>query len=211
MDTVNITHIPREQLAHYSSLLSSWRISSFRDFPYLYEGNAEYEEEYLNGFCANSRSVMFRAYCNAETIALLSGLPLESSFEIIQETAALSALCEVPCHDMFYISEVIVHPEYQGRGLARTLMKQAEEYAATQGYRAACFLTVVRDNHDPRKPAYYYDPDLIWSRFGYTRTTITTSFDWPTRQLDGTVRNTAHELVYWFKPLPLTSPGPFDV
>lgn len=201
MNTVNITLIPRDQLARYSSLLSSWRISSFRDFPYLYEGNAEYEQEYLNGFCVNPRSVMFAAYCNDETIALLSALPLESSFEIIRETGALSALCGIPCDEIFYIGEVIVHPEYQGRGIARMLMKEAEDYAAKQGYGASCFLTVVRDPHDPRRLAQYYDPDLIWSRLGYTLTTITTSFDWPTRQLDGTVGTMAHELVYWFKPL----------
>ena len=56
--------------------LAELRIEVFRDFPYLYEGNREYERRYLDRYAQSDRSVFVLALEFNRLVGAATALPL---------------------------------------------------------------------------------------------------------------------------------------
>ena len=52
------------------------RIIVFREWPYLYDGDLEYEREYLNAYRNNPAAVLVGAFEGAELIGAATGTPM---------------------------------------------------------------------------------------------------------------------------------------
>ena len=57
--------------------LARLRIRVFREYPYLYEGSAAYEEKYLKTYANVPESVMVLVWDGGRVVGASSGLPLE--------------------------------------------------------------------------------------------------------------------------------------
>jgi hypothetical protein len=193
--------ISGKDIVHYLDILTQMRIALFQEYPYLYCGDFDYEKKYLEEYLKEERSILAIALYNDKVVATLTGMPLASESSVIADLKnKLQAQGENP-NDYFYYGEVLVQPEYRGKGLYLQMYKTLDQWIQKWGYSFACFLTVLRDENDPRKPKGYKCPDLLAERAGFRKTNTGISFSWPTIQASGEVKDSSNELLMWVKKI----------
>ena len=60
-----------------------------------------------------------------------------------------------------------------------------------------CFLAVAREHGDARCPADHIDSELIFRKFGFVKTDVSVTFEWPTIQPNGHAERTSNRLDLW--------------
>lgn len=177
--------------------LATLRMAVFRDFPYLYEGTATYEMEYLGTYAHSEKALLFAAFDDANLIGATTCIPLADETEEVQApfVKAGFALTEV-----FYFGESILLPAYRGLGLGHRFFDEREAHAVHfNGYRYTCFCAVDRPENHPLRPANYRPLDAFWMKRGYRKEpNLTTEFYWP--DLGETV-STAKKMIYWIRSI----------
>lgn len=178
--------------------LAELRIAVFREYPYLYEGTAAYEQEYLDTYAASGRALLYAVFDGERMVGATTCIPLADETEEVR--APFEAVgFDVPA--VFYFGESILLPQYRGRGLGRRFFDVREAHAASFGaYRFTCFCAVERPAGHPLRPAEYRPLDAFWTRRGYRRDPALRSvFSWP--DLGETV-SSPKTMIYWIRPLP---------
>jgi len=178
--------------------LAELRIAVFREYPYLYEGTAAYEREYLDTYAASGRALLYAVFDGERMVGATTCIPLADETEEVR--APFEAVgFDVPA--VFYFGESILLPQYRGRGLGRRFFDVREAHAASFGaYRFTCFCAVERPAGHPLRPAEYRPLDAFWTRRGYRRDPALRSvFSWP--DLGETV-SSPKTMIYWIRPLP---------
>ena len=64
-------------LHQYIDELAQLRMQVFRDFPYLYDGDAAYEARYLSTYIAAPESIIVLAFDGAKAVGASTGVPLK--------------------------------------------------------------------------------------------------------------------------------------
>lgn len=157
--------------------LAQLRIRVFREFPYLYDGDADYERRYLQTYLETARSIAVLALTgDGQVVGASTGLPLAD------EEAAFKAPFEAAGKDperIFYCAESVLLPEYRGEGLYRHFFHEREAHARCLGQDQVVFCAVQRPADHPARPANYRPLDQVWRHFGYEKMpALTTSFRW---------------------------------
>ena len=180
----------------------AFRLSEFRQFPYLYEGTAAAECAYLKAYAAESNSMLVTIREAGRAVGMLTSVPLlAKSFPAYGGFAdGVRQLGHDPA-EFFYFGEAIVLPEYRNRGLARRGCGMIEAYARLLGYRFGCMATVSRLADHPLRPVGYQDPGPVFAAFEFKKTRLTSVFAWPTVQPDGSVKTQENTMDWWIKPL----------
>jgi len=173
------------------------RIAVFRDWPYLYDGDFDYERGYLSRFAASDGALCVAAYDGVRMVGASTAMPLA------QEHAAITAPFVSAGYDLdriFYCAETVLLPAYRGRKLYRQFFERREGYARLLSvYDTVVFCGVVRPADHPLRPADDRPLDDIWRRFGYTpQDDLICHFSW--KDID---REAATEkpMRFWMKPL----------
>jgi GNAT superfamily N-acetyltransferase len=181
--------------------VAALRISVFREYPYLYDGNRAYEERYLQGLVRNDRSLVVVARVDGAVIAAATALPLASDAEILAGIDGPFAALGLDAHDHYYYSEIVVDPAHRSRGIAREFYRRREAHARALGYRRVCLAAIEREPGAVAVPSGYFDPAAIWAAMGFVREpSLFVTFRWPTRAAEGT-RDLEHKLVFWLHRL----------
>lgn len=177
--------------------LARLRITVFRDYPYLYEGSALYEKEYLQTYARSARSFIFAVYDGDTMVGATTCLPLED------ETSEVREPFEKAGYDigsLFYFGESILLTPYRGFGLGHRFFDERERHAAGFGtYKTTCFCSVDRGDFHPMRPEGYRPNDVFWQKRGYKKVpSLVSTFDW----LDiGESESTAKPMIYWVRDL----------
>ena len=171
------------------------RIAVFRDWPYLYEGDAGYEAEYLRTYTATPRSIVVLAMQGREVVGASTGLPMDEEGDAFR--APLEA-AGIDTARVFYCGESVLLPACRGRGIGHAFFDAREAHArALGGFEQCAFAAVDRAGDDPRRPAGHRDNDAFWARRGYRRSDIAMQLPW--NEVDrGEVD---HTLTFWLRPL----------
>jgi GNAT superfamily N-acetyltransferase len=174
--------------------LAGLRIAVFRDWPYLYEGEAGYEEGYLAAYVASPGAAVVAAIAGDRAVGCATCQPLREAAPHVQ--AAFRAR-DLDPGGICYFGESVLLPEFRGRGAGVRFFAEREAHARALGLQAAAFGAVVRNVNDPRTPPGYVPLDAFWGRRGYVRRAdISVVFDW--KEL-GDDRETPHALGFWMK------------
>ncbi|MGE0334618.1 MAG: GNAT family N-acetyltransferase [Gammaproteobacteria bacterium] len=177
--------------------LARLRITVFREFPYLYDGSAAYEEKYLATYtnCADSVAVIVRD--GDRVVGASTGLPLVAETPEFQQPFLAHGYLPAT---IFYCGESVLLAEYRGRGLYRAFFEGREQHARTlRGFRSMALCAVVRKEDHPRRPPGYAPLDPVWQRFGYVRhPELVTQYEW--QDLDEAAPS-AKDMVFWLKSL----------
>ncbi len=186
-----------EDIATRIEPLAALRIRVFREWPYLYDGDLDYEREYLKTYVNSERSLAFLVFDGDHLVGATTALPL------VDEEAAFRAPLEQAGFDperVFYFGESILLPEYRGRGLGHRFFDERETWAAEQGgFDTTCFCAVQRPADHPARPANYKPLDEFWRSRGYTpRPDIVAHYAWPDVGAD---EETEKPLMFWTRPL----------
>lgn len=174
--------------------VASLRVAVFREYPYRYEGSADYERDYLARYARSDGAIVVVARAEGRIVGASTGLPLVDSdpaFRAPFEHAGIAA------DEVFYFGESVLLPHYRGRGVGHRFFDERERYAAGLGFRRTAFCAVDRPVEDPARPPGYRPLDEFWKRRGYKRRSdLVAEFDW----LEiGEADKRTHRLTFWLR------------
>jgi len=194
----NVRRLTGARIAPWLPAVAELRMRVFQDFPYLYDGDPDYEQRYLATYAESPRSVFVLALDGERVVGASTGLPLADDAEAFQ---APFRAAEIPVEGVFYFGESVLLPEYRGRGIGHRFFDEREAHAASfPDYSYTAFAAVQREADDPRRPPGHRDNDAFWRKRGYApRPDLCMRLPW--REL-GASDEIEHRLMFWLRPLP---------
>jgi len=195
---INFQTYQQAGLAGEIGILSEFRLRFFREYPYLYVGSEDNEQKYLAEYLANPTTRLIVARDTERIIGVAIGTMLSTELNIIDKTENQLQQYGVEPQHCFYLGEMIAEPEYRSRGIGKRMLELLKNAGREQGADRFCFLAVVREPNDVRRPADYTDAsENIFKKFGFEKTDISVTFEWNTIQPDGHVENVANRMDLW--------------
>lgn len=180
----------------YLGDLAALRSEVFREFPYLYEGTAEYEQKYLRGYAEHARSVIVLARDGDQVVGASTAIPLVEHSEDLAPVLAKAGLDPAR---VYYFGESVLRASCRGHGIGHAFFDQREAAAKKHGFAITAFCAVKRPDDHPLRPAAYVPHDAFWIKRGYVkRPDIVASFEW--RDI-GDTGETAKPMVFWLKEI----------
>lgn len=202
MSSLDIEIVKGDDIQLYIKEISEFRIRYFRDFPYLYVGNFDYESKYLQGYSDDQCSLLATIRNKKkQLVAISTGLPLSSPSPILENALQLFNKAGISPSKIYYYGEVIIDYPHRGKGLLKEIFRFQDNHVKALGFTRSAIATVIRDDKDNRAPGGYLNPDIIWQNLGYRKTAIVFEYNWPTLQFDGTTQDSANQMIYWVKDL----------
>lgn len=184
------------QILPYISDLAKLRINIFKDYPYLYVGNDEYEANYLKTYIQCPECVMVLAFDEKKVIGASTAIPLEFESHEFQQPFLEHGK---DIKDIFYLGESLLLPDYRGKGIYSRFFELREKAAREYGCHITVFASVQRAPDDPRRPSDYQPLDPIWNHFGYEKHPELIAF-YPWQEM-GENTSSPKQLVFWLKKL----------
>jgi hypothetical protein len=89
------------------------RIAVFRDWPYLYDGDPEYERRYLQVYRNSPGAVLVGAFDGTRLVGAATGTPMADH---AQDFAAAFAGTGLALDRVFYCAESVLLPAFRGQG-----------------------------------------------------------------------------------------------
>ena len=177
--------------------LARLRIEVFREFPYLYDGSAEYERDYLRTYLDVPESVIAIAFDDDRVVGASTGLPMSVETDEVKRPFIANGYDP---EQIFYFGESVQQPHYRRRGLGVRFFVEREAHARTLGrFRLTAFCAVQRPADHPRRPRDYQPLDEFWIKRGYRKhSELTTAFSW--QDLDESSQS-PKPMVFWIKQL----------
>ena len=197
---IQIHHHQGESLNSEIGILSDFRLRYFCEFPYLYIGTKEYEQDYLATYLSDPTTRLLIARdqdANNEIVGVAIASMLSPELKILCQSNELSQLPELTTEQFFYFGEMIFVPEYRSKGIGKQLLEELKKAGREQGATRFCFFAVDRAYDDVRRPADYVDSDVFFQKFGFKKMAVSVSFEWATIQADGRVENVSNRLNLW--------------
>lgn len=186
-----------DALKPYIADLARLRIEVFRAFPYLYDGDLEYEKNYLQTYIDAPGSVIVLAMDGDTVVGASTAIPL------IQETDYVQAPFKANGYDLdkvFYCGESVLLPEYRGQGAGVKFFEEREAHAhKLGGFETSTFCAVDRPGNHSLRPENHVPLDEFWRHRGYEKhPELKTEFSW---QEIGETTESPKSMTFWMKRL----------
>ena len=176
--------------------LSDLRIRIFRGWPYLYEGTADYEADYLAEFFREPGAVLVVAKDGDAIVGAATASPMAAQKPEFQEPLRLHGL---DVARIFYFGESVLLPAYQGQGIGHRFFDAREAAARAAGAVQTSFCAVIRPDDHPMRPNTPRDLTPFWRARGYAPVEgLTTTLHW---QDVGDADESPHQMQFWMRDL----------
>ena len=176
--------------------LAQLRITVFRSYPYLYDGDVGYERRYLQTYRDSPNAILIGAFDGARLVGAATGAPME---EHADDFAQAFAGQDIPLTDIFYCAESVLLPDYRGQGIGHAFFDAREAHARALGRSHSAFCAVMRPEGHPLRPEGYAPLDPFWRRRGYDKLPgAVARFRW--KDIDQP-DETDHTLQFWMRAL----------
>ncbi|WP_170765289.1 GNAT family N-acetyltransferase [Ruegeria lacuscaerulensis] len=153
-----------EALAGALDDVASLRIEVFRTWPYLYDGDLEYERKYLQSYRDSDKAIVVGAFDGDRLVGASTGAPLTDHAD---DFAAAFDGTGLDLSQIFYCAESVLLSEYRGQGVGHKFFDQREAHARSLGFTKCAFCGVQRPADHPMRPANYRPLDAFWRARGY--------------------------------------------
>ncbi|MDD1626840.1 MAG: GNAT family N-acetyltransferase [Methylococcaceae bacterium] len=182
-------------LEHYVPELARLRIEVFRDFPYLYDGDYDYEKKYLQLYIDTPESVIVLAFDGDKVVGASTAIPMKYETDQLKKPFLEHGY---NLDEVFYCSESVLNKDYRGLGLGVRFFEQREAHAEDLGgFKIITFCCVERPVDHPRRPANYVPLDRFWNKRGYFKhPELKTTYSW--KDLDE-AQETPKPMTFWLK------------
>lgn len=176
--------------------LADLRITVFRDWPYLYDGDRNYERDYLAAYVRSEKAVVVGAFSGERLIGAATAAPMaDHAPEFVEPFRARG----MDIASLYYFGESVLLPEWRGRGIGHDFFDHRETAARAHGFRGACFCAVIRPLDHPMRPADHSPLDPFWRKRGYELIDgLIAQYPW--KDLGGT-GETDHPMQFWLRNL----------
>ncbi|QFY42281.1 GNAT family N-acetyltransferase [Candidatus Methylospira mobilis] len=195
MTHIRIQSLAGTDLAPWIPDLARLRITVFRDFPYLYDGSFEYEENYLQTYLKSKDSIIILALDGQHVVGASTGLPLTDETGEFQQPFVEQGY---EPGKVFYCAESVLLPSHRGKGIYKQFFSGREGHArALARFEYCSFCCVQRPEKHPLRPVDYVPLDAVWTRFGYRKQpSLVTHYSW--KDVDEQ-QETEKPMVFWTK------------
>ncbi|MEM7722943.1 MAG: GNAT family N-acetyltransferase [Pseudomonadota bacterium] len=184
-----------EQIADVLEDFARLRIKVFRDWPYLYDGDLNYELQYLAGY-TRPGTVLVGAYAENRLVGAATGMPLLNHAD---DFAQAFADTDTDFRSTFYCAESVLLPTFRGQGAGRVFFQDREAFARRENYTYSTFCAVIRPDIHNARPPDYRPLDPFWRGLGYAPLPdVIARFSW--RDI-GDEAETKKPLQFWMKIL----------
>ncbi|MBN9507602.1 MAG: GNAT family N-acetyltransferase [Alphaproteobacteria bacterium] len=179
------------------SALAALRIAVFREWPYLYDGSAANEQDYLATLAASPGAGLAVAFADETPVGCSTCLPLAEADAAV--TAPFATRGWDPGR-FFYFGESVLLPRWRGQGVGVTFFLEREAHARRSSHADyACFCAVRRPAVHLLRPADAVPLDAFWRRRGFVPyPDLVCTMRW--KQVDSAER-VENALSFWIKPL----------
>lgn len=184
-----------KELERYIPELARLRIEVFRDFPYLYDGDYEYEKKYLKTYINSPDSVIVLAFDGEQVIGASTAIPLKYETDEVKKPFIENGY---DTDRIFYCGESVLDKKYRGLGIGVRFFEEREAHAAELGgFDHICFCCVERPADHSRRPADYVPLDQFWNKRGYFKhPELKTTYTW--KDLDEEMES-PKPMTFWLK------------
>jgi len=196
MGGVTVRRLEGPAIAPVIDGLAALRIEVFRAWPYLYDGDLDYERRYLGQLAASPEALVVGAFAGEALVGAATALPLADEHAEFREPFEARG---DDVGQIFYLAESVLQSAWRGRGLGHRFFDEREAVARERGFARAAFCAVTRDERDPRRPSGYRALDPFWRKRGYLPLDgVTCRFAW--RDV-GDAEETEKTLQFWGRRL----------
>jgi GNAT superfamily N-acetyltransferase len=194
--TVAARRLEGESLGAALEDVARLRIAVFRDWPYLYDGDLDYERQYLQVYRDSPGAILVGAFDGPRLVGASTGAPMEDH---AGDFALALAATGIPLEEIFYCAESVLLPAYRGQGLGHRFFDLREAHARALGRRHAAFCSVIRPETHPARPPDARKNDAFWRKRGYAPLPgAIAQFSW--KDL-GEAEETRKPLQFWMRAL----------
>ena len=203
-DALQVFTVTGAGIAPYLADVARLRIEVFREYPYLYDGDLEYEARYLATYSASPESLFVlvrdrngRDDRVGHIIGASTAVPMAHEEVAFRQPFADRGLDP---EKIFYFGESVIARSHRGRGLGGRFFDEREAYARRLGrFTHLVFSAVERAPDDPRRPADYRPLDAFWQRRGFRKLPdLATTYTW--KEL-GEASASPKAMAFWIKEL----------
>jgi GNAT superfamily N-acetyltransferase len=200
---VSLRRLQGQAMEPFLPELARLRIRVFRDYPYLYDGDLDYESNYLQSYMRTPSAVLVLAEHEGAVVGAATGLPLVHETDNIVAPFRHAGLDPAR---LFYFGESVLLPDLRGRGIGVAFFEHREAHALeVGGFRHACFCGVARPSDHPARPAGYVPLDGFWRRRGYVPLPdVVARFSWKDV---GEEYESEKPMAFWIKQIEQREPG----
>ena len=171
------------------------RIEVFRDWPYLYDGDLDYERRYLADY-AQGDTILVGAFDGDRMVGAATGMPMAQHAD---DFAASFDGSGIDLSAIFYCAESLILPQWRGQGAGHVFFDRREAHARALGFGAVAFCGVIRPADHPMRPEGYRPLDAFWRGRGYAPVPgVVAEFGWTDI---GETDETKKPLQFWMKQL----------
>lgn len=193
---MKVTKLVGAELSEAIDSLAHLRMTVFRDWPYLYDGDVAFERTYLEHYRYSPEAVVVAAQVGDWLVGAATATPLG---EHADEFAQAFDGTDVDIDHTFYCGESVLLPSYRGLGIGHQFFDLREAHARSLGYRYMCFCAVNRPDNHPLRPPGYTPLDAFWEKRGYARLPgAVAQLAWKDIDVDAT---TDKPLQFWMRTL----------
>lgn len=162
---LRIETLTADRTAALLPALARLRTEVFRDWPYLYDGDAATEAEYLAPFIDSPRAGLVVAFDGDTPVGCATCMPL---CDADAEIAAPFRARGMDVDDHFYFGESVLLAPYRGRGAGVAFFAARETHArAVSDCGYAMFCAVRRPDEHRLKPVDATTLHEFWRHRGY--------------------------------------------
>lgn len=184
----------------YIRNLASLRIEVFKEYPYLYDGDFDYEQVYLYSYIHANHAAVVLAFDGNDVVGASTCIALDETDTFIQFPFIAKG------YDIskgVYFEESVLKKEYRSKGIGVRFFEEREKWAANyfkkKNISKGCFTTfcgINRPSNHPLRPKDYQDLESFWKHRGYEKQpALQTQIMWKEIQKN----EEEHTLTFWTK------------
>ncbi len=183
--------------AAYIGALGELRIKVFAEWPYLYQGDLDYEKNYLKTYSQTQKSFVHMIFDNDKLIGATTAIWLADEALEFQKPFLQKG---IDPQRVVYFGESLVLPEYRRQGLGKVFMQKRLDFAKNlAGIEHVAFCSVIRSSTDLRRPSDYRPLDEFWLSQGFVpQEDMVAQYPW--RDI-GETEETIKNLKFWMKSI----------
>ena len=174
---LKLVHGP--ELTQHFEALGKLRIEVFKEYPYLYDGDLDYEKKYLSRYTRSQTALIILAYHKESLIGASTCISLVDEDDDFKDPLLKAGFAP---EKIFYFGESTILKSHRGNGIGHEFFKLRERHAqkTTPNLEYTCFCAVERSEH-PLRPETYRPLDSFWKRLGYEKQSIHMQYQWKDR------------------------------